>query len=367
MNTMDELGDSKLYHLHQHGFIRFIHHGLLAVLLAILLLNQLDPAHTTILYLWLLLLFVSQALQFRHSRQQLRQNSRVLASRSYRPEVSYAALSGISWGAISVFLPFVNHESRFLIILVLFVLITSALPHKGVIPAVIGGYAAGIMLPLLLSLSLLFGFQHDWVTIFIISILVLNLFFSAYRLHAILNKLYENLQKLQNEASHDKLTALLNRRSFDRLLLHEWHQAQRMAVPLSLIVIDVDHFKKYNDRFGHQAGDVCLSKIAQALTLSLYRNNDLVARYGGEEFVVILFHTSRDEARKIAERIRHAILNLQIPHPDSPVGIVSVSLGGATCIPNQEQTPKNLLIQADTALYTAKNQGRNQVAWAHCE
>ncbi|MGH8106319.1 MAG: GGDEF domain-containing protein, partial [Arenimonas sp.] len=134
-------------------------------------------------------------------------------------------------------------------------------------------------------------------------------------------------------------------------------------VPLSLILIDVDHFKKFNDRYGHQSGDQCLAQVAQVLASSAKRACDFVARYGGEEFVILLYHMTRDDAFQLSERIRNSVENLSIAHKDSPHGRVTISLGGASILPNENSSAVNLLQTADKALYLAKENGRNRVEW----
>lgn len=169
-------------------------------------------------------------------------------------------------------------------------------------------------------------------------------------------------QQLENLSTSDPLTGLANRRLFDVTLNSEWNVARRVGYPLALIFIDIDKFKDYNDNFGHQAGDLCLKKIGQALRANVFRPHDLCARYGGEEFVVLLPHTSLDNAVQVAERIRGFVQDLGIPHATSGVcPVVTLSLGVACCIPQHQTSPQVLIELADQALYQAKFRGRNQV------
>nr|WP_242035596.1 MULTISPECIES: diguanylate cyclase [unclassified Leptolyngbya] len=168
------------------------------------------------------------------------------------------------------------------------------------------------------------------------------------------------LEKLVNL---DGLTQIANRRCFDEHLRHEWQRLQREEQPLSLLLFDIDHFKLYNDSYGHQEGDRCLIAVAQAAQQVVKRPADLVARYGGEEFVVLLPNTSRSGAIAVAERIHKAIRALHIPHNASPVSnVVTISLGMASIVPAPETSPDILLNQADRLLYCAKQRGRNQSA-----
>ncbi|MBN8901594.1 MAG: diguanylate cyclase [Rhodospirillales bacterium] len=169
-------------------------------------------------------------------------------------------------------------------------------------------------------------------------------------------------RQLEALAMEDPLTGLANRRRFDFLLDKEWRRSCRRNLPLSVVMLDADWFKQYNDTFGHPAGDVCLQGIASAIEGVLRRPADLAARYGGEEFVVMLPDTDHAGARHMAERIRAAVRALAKPHPESPYGIVTVSLGVATAwpLPNGEPGGQGALVSAaDHALYEAKASGRN--------
>jgi diguanylate cyclase (GGDEF)-like protein len=165
------------------------------------------------------------------------------------------------------------------------------------------------------------------------------------------------------KARIDGLTQIANRRRFDEYLLQEWSRHIRMQQPLSLLICDVDHFKLYNDGYGHQAGDECLKSVAKAIS-QCYRAGDLVARYGGEEFAMVLPQTNAAGAVQVAERVRSAVAAAALPHAASPVcGRVTVSIGVA-CTTPQPHGPTDaraLIEEADRHLYLAKQLGRNQV------
>lgn len=166
--------------------------------------------------------------------------------------------------------------------------------------------------------------------------------------------------ELEQLVTLDGLTQVANRRKFDDYLEQEWQRSTRNLQPLSLIMFDIDYFKRYNDYYGHQTGDICLIKIAQSAQATVHRATDLVARYGGEEFVVVLTNTDLSGAITLAEQIQQAIQALAIPHVCSDVStIVSISLGIASLVPTITGSPKQLIAGADRALYTAKQQGRN--------
>ena len=173
-------------------------------------------------------------------------------------------------------------------------------------------------------------------------------------------KLAESNRKLALLSISDGLTGLHNRRHFDSIYDAQWRSATRTKSPISLLFIDIDHFKAYNDCYGHQAGDLCLQRVARVIQESVSRAHDLTARYGGEEFVVLLPHTPLDDAIAIARGICRGIEDLAIDHADSPVDdCLTLSIGAASMVPTCNRRAEMLLKNADTALYQAKNDGRN--------
>lgn len=175
-------------------------------------------------------------------------------------------------------------------------------------------------------------------------------------------QLREVNHRLERLSLTDALTEIANRRHFGGVLEQEWRRAQRAGLPLSLVMLDLDHFKAYNDAYGHPAGDRCLHTVAQTLRDSLRRAGDLAARYGGEEFVLLLPETDAHGVAQFAERLRTVVEELGIVHEHSPVApCVTASLGVATVFPRDGVTPEMLVEEADRALYRAKHDGRNRV------
>ena len=170
---------------------------------------------------------------------------------------------------------------------------------------------------------------------------------------------------LERISALDTLTQIANRRRFDAALRQEWRRSARDEAPLSLVFCDIDYFKRFNDTYGHQAGDECLVRVAQTMEETLNRPADLAARYGGEEFIALLVDTEAEGARMLADRMRARVEGLRIEHRASSVApYLTVSLGVATVVPRPALRAEDLVDLADRALYAAKEGGRNRVAAA---
>lgn len=166
--------------------------------------------------------------------------------------------------------------------------------------------------------------------------------------------------ELREKAHKDSLTGIYNRGYFDEMLETEWHRIQRTGSPISILMLDIDHFKAYNDWHGHLKGDKCLQKIAQIIQANLQRAGDCAARFGGDEFVVLLPYSTAEGCHEIAQKLHQAIQKLKLPAPNQ--GKISVSIGHATWLGHHATRPiTELLSQADMALYTAKSLGRNRI------
>lgn len=174
-------------------------------------------------------------------------------------------------------------------------------------------------------------------------------------------------QQLEQLSATDGLTGLANRRQFDQHLYTEWQRSMRSNQPISLLLLDIDHFKRYNDRYGHLAGDACLRQVASILYDCAQRSGELVARYGGEEFALLLPGADGDVAMTVAQRCMDEIVQARMPHEDSPVAeYLTVSIGVATVVAVQELVPESLVRCADEALYRVKSSGRAHFIVAPC-
>jgi diguanylate cyclase (GGDEF)-like protein len=181
-----------------------------------------------------------------------------------------------------------------------------------------------------------------------------------------LQRIRDDIRELERFSTLDGLTGIPNRRYFDTCMEHELNHARRLQTPLSLLYIDIDYFKRYNDRYGHLAGDEVLQQVARTIASMARRSTDVVARLGGEEFAILLPDTEAEHARLLAETLKLAVTALEIEHADSKIGAhVTLSTGVATLTPSHDTQASELLGNADRALYQAKAEGRNRVVVSH--
>jgi diguanylate cyclase (GGDEF)-like protein/PAS domain S-box-containing protein len=176
------------------------------------------------------------------------------------------------------------------------------------------------------------------------------------------DKILQLQKELEALSYRDALTGIANRRMFDRILDVEWGKARALGEPLSLVIVDIDFFKQYNDRYGHPQGDACLKEVARVLDRAAARTRDLCARLGGEEFALVLPATDEAAALAVAQRCAQRLARAALPHPASSVAeVVTCSMGVATIVPGSQDAPGALIDLADTRLYRAKAAGRNRV------
>lgn len=276
--------------------------------------------------------------------------------------VMAAALAGLGWGALSIALPLLSRPSKTAILMIMLIGVVMALPRLVVFLPIFFAFAAGVYIPLLLSTPFL-DYETLHMVLVMLVVVGVTLWASAREVRKILIDVLLKQISSEQASWEDRLTGIGNRRSFDAKLATTWAQASRAKVPLSLMMVDVDFFKKFNDTYGHQAGDDCLRQVATALDSCARRAGDSVTRYGGEEFAVVLFHTSLNEARNISESMLAAVRKLNIRHEQSNHEIVTISMGIATIVPTVDADMQQLVKEADKSLYLAKENGRNRSEW----
>jgi diguanylate cyclase (GGDEF)-like protein len=280
-------------------------------------------------------------------------------------------LFGIHWGllaaAADVWPPL--HSAQLPLMFVVVGLVTAGTVVLAIERVVCRWYPFAVMGPSLLTLLLSRTPDHLLLAlmalimvayVFRVTRLVHDDYWSSARARA---ELEERAVSLEHLSFTDALTQIPNRLHFQRALEQSWAEGMRTGQPLSLLMIDMDHFKVINDTFGHAAGDACLKAAAQSLRAVLGRSNDLVARYGGEEFVALLIDADPDQAQLIAQRLRREVAAARIVHDGHSLRI-ACSIGLATMAPNRETGPADLIERADRALYAAKQQGRDRVVAA---
>lgn len=352
------LHDQQLNHVYRRGSAAFGLSLLNAVLLAGLLGTEIQAGP---LGVWLAGVAVMGALHWHLGRRYLRRTAEGGGRGNLLPHVLVAAALGLAFGLGACLWTGLS-TMRMVMFLMLGAQAAGELPRLAAALPLYTAYVCGLFVPLVFVL----GLSGDDSALALVSVLLLlcgSLLLSATHASADLMESLLGRFGLEEQVGADPLTGIPNRRRFDARLAEEWRRAVRECVPLSLILVDVDFFKRYNDRYGHQAGDECLRQVAQAIASGAERAGDLVARYGGEEFVVVLFHATRDGGYTLAERLRQRVAALKIPHTDSLHGHITASLGGATVLPTPGARPEGLVEAADQSLYQAKAAGRNQVAW----
>jgi len=265
------------------------------------------------------------------------------------------------WGS-AAFLFYIEGSIEFQVFFALIVvgMTSAALPMVAIyLPSYIAYF-----LPSMIPLMGVFIAEGDKLHVhmaILVGIYILTMLTTARQYYARIVESTSARMQLDLQAHVDALTGLANRRAFDKLLDKEWRRMLRTRQPLSLLLVDIDFFKAYNDAFGHQAGDDCLKQIAVTVEDVFRRSGDFVARLGGEEFVALVPVTDSCTVAKLAEEVREAVFSLGISHPNPDKDCVTISIGLSTTIPNSNLNVSALYESADKALYAAKDEGRNRV------
>lgn len=286
-----------------------------------------------------------------------------------------ACAAGLVWGSAGVFLFLPSSLShQVFLAFVLGGMVAGAIPLLSFLGHAYACFAIPVVTPIALQMLAVGDRVHIlmglMISIFGLAMLAASAqlrryFRESVRLRLRLSSALEQGKTLEHLLGVDALTGIANRRFFQNILEKEWRRARRGRSTLSLITADIDHFKAYNDHYGHPAGDACLRDIARSMAEVAKRPGDVTARIGGEEFAILLPDTPREDAQRLAELIRKRVFSLKLPHAASAAaGQVTVSLGVAASNQWGIDSPNDLLSAADRALYRAKRSGKNRVAAA---
>jgi len=353
-----ELAAERVQHVYRRRHAGWWTHAISGAFMALVLW----PSFGARALLWWLGFLLAHGVQWHMGRFKVEDGRRAMAS--LHPHRAAALLAGAAWGVAGATLPFLTTSEVPMVLVLVVVATVVSLPRMAAMPDIFLAFACGALLPMVGAALYLPPEQARMVWL-VVALVSMALWVSARAVEADLMEVVLKRLSLERMAWEDKLTGLANRRRFDAVLQDEWRRAARMNVPLSLLLMDVDYFKRFNDTYGHTAGDACLAMVGRVIASSVRRAGDSTARYGGEEFVALLFHTSRADAVQLAERIRQAVQARAVAHGQSPHKVVTLSIGGATVVPRAEASPQSLLNQADVALYDAKSVGRDKVVWSN--
>jgi diguanylate cyclase (GGDEF)-like protein len=375
-DSLVEVRQEQVVHLYEKTGLNFWGNVIIAIVLATMLFLQTYTTKEQALYL-----LIGFGLIIATSLYKLMVSNKFQQERHFDQEkinywanqyVNTSTLINFIWGSIGiVFFP-ENLLYQGLLFLSLFSVLLTSVPLLVLSRATYYLQMVIVLLPISLYILWLGGKEHYMMTATLFTAAI-SLFLAANYIYELLLELQTTQAKLLQQANTDQLTKISNRRQYDQTLKIEWRRCIRDILPISMLSIDVDYFKKYNDRFGHAQGDECLYAVANCLKNIARRPGDVAARYGGEEFTVLLPSTTLANAMMLAERLRVNIERLEIKHPDSEYKILTVSIGVSSCDPKQCSDmegdmvyPAMLMNSADNAMYLAKRQGRNRIAHQGC-
>ncbi len=373
-DTLIAVRQEQVLHLYAKTGLSFWGNSVIAIILAIVLSLQTSEEQTLHLFIWFGLIIATSIYRliitnnFHHERVTNKKRIDYWARRY----VTISTIMNIIWGSIGIlFFPQQMLYQGFLFLSLLSVLLASV-PLLALSRATYYLQMGVVLLPIGLYI-LWIGDKEHYIMALALFIASISLFAASNYIYDLLFELQTTQAELLQQANTDQLTRIPNRRQYDQAFKTEWRRCTREDLPISMLLIDVDYFKKYNDRFGHSKGDDCLIQVASRLGSISRRPGDIAARHGGEEFAVLLPNTSLENALMLAERFRVSIQRLGIKHPDSKYEVLTVSIGISSCHPMQRDQantdvvfPAMLMNSADNAMYLAKRQGRNRTATQGC-
>ncbi len=291
-----------------------------------------------------------------------------------RKYILLTTIMSVLWGTIGIIQFPQESLIQTTILIILVAVLISTIPLLLASKAAFFAQFIGILAPLTFSIGFNAANTGQLMLSLCLIALAISIIFASSYLNQVITQLQETQQALQAQADTDQLTQLANRRAFDRAFKKEWRLSTREHRSISLLIIDVDDFKIYNDTFGHLAGDECLKKIAGVIKSTARRPGDIAARIGGEEFAVLLPETDNEGAFVVAQTLQKNIQRLDIKHPSKPDQNLTTSIGVSNCKPVQADTqgetdivyPAMLMKSADYAMYQAKRQGKNTIVSEAC-
>ncbi len=277
--------------------------------------------------------------------------------------VASAAVAALAWASVVAITPLDNVNHQILVLVMAGALAVLALPSLAIVKNAFDFYLIALIVPIAAKVFITAEIINAGIASLAL-IFIGATYYTGREICSAISEAFRNELAVERLAHSDQLTKVANRRMFDEKLVKEWDHALRGGTMLSLVLLDVDDFKRYNDGYGHSRGDKCLRAVADALRTALPRGTDILARYGGEEFAVILPFTDARGGQVVSERMRRAIEALRLPHKHSTVGAhLTITAGGVTCQPASDMKPTHLIELADLALYQAKARGKNRVEW----
>ncbi|MCK5895768.1 MAG: GGDEF domain-containing protein [Cocleimonas sp.] len=371
-DSLVEVRQEQVMHLYANTGLSFWGNIIIAIVLAAMLSMQTEKEQTLHLFIWFGLIIAASIyrLVITNSFQKERTLSQEKINYWVNKYVNISTIINVIWGSIGIFFFPESLLYQGILFLSLLSILLASVPLLALSRAIYYLQMVVVLLPITLYILWQGGKDHYlmMVALFVTSMTLLA---ATNYIHELLSELQTTQAKLLEQANTDQLTKIPNRRQYDQAFKTEWRRCTREDLPISMLLIDVDYFKKYNDRFGHSEGDECLVNVAGRLAAISRRPGDIAARYGGEEFAVLLPNTSLENAMMLAERFRVSIERLAIKHPDSDYEVLTVSIGVSSCDPMQRDSsdvvyPAMLMNSADNAMYLAKRQGRNRIATQGC-
>ncbi len=375
-DSVVEVRQEQLLHLYEKTGLSFWGNIVIAFILAAMLALDPDASRDQILnlFIWFGLIIATSIyrLIITNSFEKERNFTQDRINYWVSKYVNISTVINVLWGGVGIFFfPETLLYQGLLFISLLSVLLTSV-PLLALSRATYYLQMVVVLLPIAVFI-LLHADREHYIMATALFTAAINLLAAANYIHELLAELQKTQSELLEQANTDQLTKIPNRRQYDQSFKTEWRRCTRDNLPISMLLIDVDYFKKYNDRFGHSQGDECLVNVASRLGAISRRPGDIAARYGGEEFAVLLPNTTLENAMMLAERFRTGVERQAIKHPDSSYDVLTVSIGVSTCHPMQcnDSTsdtvyPAMLMNSADNAIYLAKRQVRNRIETQGC-